>query len=339
MKYNYVLFDSKGEYYRVARHELEQLSNVRVRFRELASGGKLKKSLFRLHTAGRINRKWTVPFQRVWNKSFIGNLDFEENNPICFVFTAGLGRLPYQMRLFSYLRQTYPGCKLVLLIRDLLIVTKRLIPEFDLENAKKIYDEIYTINRAEAEKYGLKLMHSFCSRYPVEASPEDEKSDVIFVGVVKDRLDTVRRAYERFTAAGLKCDFLLVSKNPIENVPEGLLVRDTGISYEEMLRRTVNSKCILEVTQKDADGLTSRCLEALCYNKKLISDNFRIKETRYYDPRYMCLFEDIDEVDPEFIKEEIEVDYNYDGDFSPVKGFELIDTDLSSGENKGKDDR
>jgi len=333
MQYNYVLFDCQVEYYRIARYDIEQLPNVLIKYRGIASNNKFKRLLFRLHTSGRLNKIIKLPFQRIWNKDILGDLSFVADGPICFIFTVGMGDLPYQTHLFEYLRKTFPDCKLVLLLRDILTVGKRLMPSFDEKKAKQIFDGIYTINVMDAEKYGFRRIHSFCSQYPVETDSNDEKSDIVFVGVVKDRLDTVRRAYEKFTAAGLKCDFLLVSHVPLENVPEGIVVQNKGIPYSEMLRRTVNSRCVLEVTQKGTDALTSRCLEALCYNKKLISDNFRLKETEYYDPHYMCLFKDIDDVDPAFIKEDVEVDYNYKGDFSPVKGLELIEKDLLQGED------
>ena len=333
MQYNYVFFDCQVEYYRIARYEIEQLPNVLIRDRNISSKSKSKRLLFRLHTSGRLNKIIKLPFQHIWNKDIVGDLKFDETRPICFIFTLNMGDMPYRMHLFDYLRRTYPNCKLVLLLRDILTVGKRLVPSFDEEKAKQLFDGIYTINVMDAEKYGFRRIHSFCSQYPVETDPNDKKSDVVFIGVVKDRLDTVCRAYEKFTMAGLKCDFLLVSHAPLENVPEGIIVQNKGIPYGEMLRRTVNSRCVLEVTQKGTDALTSRCLEALCYNKKLISDNFRLKDTEYYDPRYMCLFKDIDDVDPNFIKEEVEIDYKYNGDFSPVKGLELIERDLLQAEN------
>lgn len=341
MEFNFVYFDPGSSYYNIARYDIERLPNCIIRSRDLPAGGKLKKVLFQLHTSLTLNKRIVLPLQSLWNRSYIGDLNFPDNSkPICFVFTGGfMGLLSYQMKTVKYLRKTYPGCKLVLLIRDLLKVTKHVNQYFDLDEAKRTYDEIYTINTNEAEKYGLKAIHSYCSYYPVETSPQDKKSDVVFIGVVKDRLDTIKRAYEKFTKAGLVCDFLLVSRQPIEGefLPEGLVIQQAGIPYLEMLKRTVNSSCVLEITQKDADGLTSRCLEALCYNKKLISDNFRLKDTKYYDSDYMYLYQDIDEVPVDFIKKQIDVDYHYDGEFSPIRTLEIFERDLLQKEKEGED--
>ena len=270
----------------------------------------------------------------MWNKSYLQGLKFDNNKPICFIFTVASGNLPYQMHLFDFLRKTYPNCKVVLLLRDILAVGKKMMPRFDETNTENTFDAIYTINNVDAEKYGFRKIHSFCSQYPVTTDSRDRKSDVVFIGAVKDRLDTIVKAYEKFTNAGLICDFLLVSREPIDNVPEGVIVQNHGIPYSEMLRRTINSRCVLEVTQRGTDALTSRCLEALCYNKKLISDNFRLKDTQYYNPSYIHLFKDVDDIEPSFVKENTEIDYNYKGDFSPLKGLEIIERDLLRSEEE-----
>lgn len=335
MKYNFVFFDAKNnEYYNIARYEAECLDNFLVRDRYLPTGSRIKRILFRIHTSIQLNRKFTLPFQHIWNRAYIGELNFSEHKPICFIFTAGVSDLPYKMKLFPYLRKKYPDCKLIFLLRDRIEVSQTLIQSVDLKNeAKKIFDIVYTINNKDAELYGFEKMHSFCSRFPVKTSPDDFKSDVIFIGAVKDRMDTIRQAYEKFTKAGLKCDFLLVHPKPIADLPDGLCVQSKGIPYGEMLRRTVNAKCILDITQRGTDGLTSRGLEALCYNKKLLTDNPRIKESKNFDPRYMHVYFDIRDVDPEFIREDVEVEYGYDGEFSPVRGLEKIEQEL---ERRGK---
>lgn len=330
MEYNFVFFDINNEYYNIARYEAECLPNFCVRELNLSFGSSLKKKLFQIHTSPRLNRKIALPLQRLWNRSYIGTLGFSEEKPICFIFTPVICGMAYRMRLFSYLRKKYPDCKLVLLLRDRVQVSQKFFPQIDIKTeAKALFDVVYTINNREADLYGFEKMHSFCSRFPVPTAPDDPKSDVIFIGVVKDRLDTVKRAYEKFTAAGLKCDFLLVqSEPPTAEIPQGICVQKARIPYLEMLRRTVNSRCVLDVTQKDSDGLTSRGLEALCYNKKLLTDNPRIKESKHFDPKFICLYQDIDEVDPEFIREDICVDYGYDGEYSPVRGLEKIEAEL-----------
>ena len=329
MKYNYVFFDNSAEYYRIARRDLESLPNVRVRMRELTSAGWFAKKLFKIHSSGRLNKRVRIPFQSIWIKKYIGDLDFPEEKPFCFLFADNMS-LVYNMNLFSYLRKTYPDCRMALMLRDFVSVAKANNRHFDLESGKKLFDRIYTISAVEAEKFDLRLAPVMCSRHPVSVAENDLKSDVVFIGKAKDRTDTICRAYQKFTEAGLSCDFLLVGDAGLTDVPKGLSVSSEMVPYSEMLRRTVNARCVFEVTQKGIGSMTSRFLEALCYNKLLISDNQDLVNTKFYDPTYIQLFEDVEDIDVSFVKRDVTVDYGYKDEYSPIRLLEYIDRDLQS---------
>ena len=57
-------------------------------------------------------------------------------------------------------------------------------------------------------------------------------------------------------------------------------------------------------------------MEAVIYNKRLITKNEEIKELPYYDSRYMQYFEKIEDIDWEWLRTDEKVDYHYKGDFS-----------------------
>lgn len=329
MEYNYVFFDCSAEYYCIARRDFEMLSNVKIRTGGLAKGGRIAQKAFQIHRNGRLNAKVTMPFQSIWNKKYVGELNFFENKPICFLFGCGTEQA-WRMRLIPYLRKTYPDCRIALLIRDRIAILKRNNPHFNLESAKKTFDRIYTISAVEAEKFDLRLAPVMCSRHPVSVAENDLKSDVVFIGKAKDRTDTICRAYQKFTEAGLLCDFLLVGDAGLTDVPKGLSVSSGIVPYSEMLRRTVNARCVFEVTQKGIGSMTSRFLEALCYNKLLISDNQDLVNTKFYDPTYIQLFEDVEDIDVSFVKRDVTVDYGYKDEYSPIRLLEYIDRDLQS---------
>ena len=86
---------------------------------------------------------------------------------------------------------------------------------------------------------------------------------------------------------------------------------------------------MLDINQSGAVGYTSRFLEAVIYNKKIILDNPAVKNSRYYDPKYIQLVDSIGDIDPNFVISGDVVDYGYQGDFSPVRLISLIDKELS----------
>ena len=332
MNHNFVFFDGSGSYFRIARNDLESFPNCLIReYGYLPDSGKVTQFLFKTHTSRKINEKRKVlPLQGIWNKTYIGQLYFPEKKPICFLFSTFLTRY-YDMNLFGFLRAKYPDCKLVLMLRDTFAVCKKQFGDREPEELRRTFDEIYTINSYDVEKYGFKLINVMCSRYKIPDKYDFEFSDIVFVGKAKDRTTVINRLYDRFIAEGLKCDFTLLSSDPSLQVSRGITIIDKPMDYEEMLARTMKSQCILEVTQKDISSLSSRCLEALCYNKKLITDVKSVIDLPYYDDKYIQVFSNVEDIDVSFIKNKTAVDYQYDDMFSPINLLRTIDNDLSVG--------
>jgi hypothetical protein len=76
---------------------------------------------------------------------------------------------------------------------------------------------------------------------------------------------------------------------------------DAPLSYKENLRNGMKSKCIIEMLQKKAASPTFRTWEAISSNKKLLTDNVSIRETEWYDERYISVFNDETNIDWDFI--------------------------------------
>lgn len=79
-----------------------------------------------------------------------------------------------------------------------------------------------------------------------------------------------------------------------------------------------HSNCILEVLIEGMTGATLRYNEAVCYNKKLLTNNKNIVNLPFYDPRYMRVFDSPDDIDVEWVRKQVPIDYHYDGRFSPT---------------------
>lgn len=331
MNYNYVFFDERDSYKKIARYDLNSLSGCVIRENgQLASDNNLLNFLFRFHTSRRVNNVFRIPYQSIWSRKCIGQLGFEDvNKPICFVFAVSLSRY-YDMSFFDYIKNHYENCKIVLILRDIVNIYLSGIPGGSVEKLYRVFDEIYTINEYDVIKYGFKPINVMCSQYPIKEDESIPHSDVVFIGKVKDRLETINYIYAELTNKGLICDFTLLRDEGQLNVMSGIRVIDKPMEYEEMLRRTIRAKCILEVTQKSISSMSSRCLEALCYNKKLITDVKSVERLKYYDPRYIQVFDSPEEIDVDFIKRTEKVDYHYDGYYSPINLLKKIDADLSA---------
>ena len=68
------------------------------------------------------------------------------------------------------------------------------------------------------------------------------------------------------------------------------------ISYFENLGAVRESKAILEVCIKGQSANTLRALEAIVYDKLLITNNEKIKDSKFYDSKRMIVIHDIEDI-------------------------------------------
>lgn len=228
----------------------------------------------------------------------------------CFVFISYL----LDMNYMRYLKRTYPNCKLVMAFRDL-VSTKIFYEELKNEN---LIDLWMSYDEGDCKRYGMKYFSEFESKISVAKPSSIPKSDVFFSGRAKKRLSQLVEAYDYFTSLGLNCLFIILEP-PVDEIVEreGIIYINKMISYRKMLEYSVSSKCLLDINQEGATGYTSRFLEAIIYNKLLITNTAGILNHPLYDSRYIKVYKNIREVDMSFFDNSENVKYNYNSEFSP----------------------
>lgn len=339
LHYKYVYFNANynrswmidpNEYNAICLRDAESMKDVIVVQTPLQHLPEFIRKAYALCNSQRFNKRIHLP-KRIWYP-FIFKQFGEKSKPYCFIFASN--NLSFQY--IKYLRTCFPGCKIVKTHRDLVKIAHQN-PEYSEENMNRYFDLRLSYDIGECTEYGLTHFDEIESKIDIEKSPDYPLSDVFFAGQAKDRLPRLIEAYDLFESAGLKCDFY------ITNVPEDKQIMRKGItysnkfmSYNEMLYRSVNTRCMFDINQTGAVGYTSRFLEAVMYNKRFITDNATVKETRYYETGDILFFERISDIDPMFINKKNTVDYNYKNEFSPVNLITQIDRELVEMDAKKK---
>ena len=194
---------------------------------------------------------------------------------------------------------------------------------------KDVFDACYTFDATDAQLYGLNHWWSLYSRIEniVHTLPTN---DLYFCGQGFNRIPLIASLLEHALEQHVSFDM------HIANIEEGVhsdalqypnvhvLEKGTRISYPESLAHCVQARCILEISNPRHNGLTLRPFEAVCYNRKLLTNNKAIFSFPYYDSRYMHYFEKVEDIDWNWVKEDIEVNYHYNGEFSPIHLLEDI---------------
>ena len=326
MKYNYVIFNFVNpslsynwseDYYVICLKDLEHRSDVIINQVPLQEQSLFLRFLYRIHNLWFLNKFIKIPFKRIWYPMIFKNT-FKDNKPICFICL----RYP-PIDYLKYLKKRYPNCKIVKMFRDLILIQGK---RFEVYKKAGVFDLMLSYDENDCKKYGFQPFDEFESKIDVPISRDYPITDVFFAGRAKDRLPRLIKIYDKLEAANVKCHFYITaSKKEDRQKRKGIVYASKSLTYAKMLWYSVNSKCILEISRNEAIGYTSRFLEAVLFNKLLITDNDYIKNSRFYNPQYIQIIKSEEDIDPAFIENFDKVDYKYANEFSPIKRLELVD--------------
>lgn len=335
--YNYIFFNSAdgnarkktpNAYNTICVSDLEKMANVKVVSFPLDYACTPIRFMFWAHHTPKINKVLNLPLKKIWYPYYF-RAHFAEKRPLCFVIVGTYATV--SIDYLRYLKRKYPDCKIVRIHRDLIPLWRQKCPEYTDEIIAELFDLQMSYDQKEAEEYGMIYFSEFESAIDLKPSAKEPLCDVFFAGKAKDRLDKLMAVYHKLTAFGITCNYYLtgVPQEQREAFP-GIEYADKNLSYREMLQRSVDSRCLLEINQGGAVGYTSRFLEAVIYNKKLLTDNLTIADTKFYNPKYIQCFSNPGDIVTDFVKADIgEIDYHYNGEFSPCRLIEQIDIELS----------
>lgn len=138
------------------------------------------------------------------------------------------------------------------------------------------FDNIYTFDSDDAEKYNIRFKHT-----PYSNKLKYEKSqiyyDTLFLGRVKDREEEILNLKKSLDKNNLKNKFMVL----------GLDNHDIKINefldYDNYLKLLMQSNCVIEINKKGQAGCSLRFLESLFFEKKIITNNHKIVNEKFYN--------------------------------------------------------
>jgi predicted MPP superfamily phosphohydrolase len=199
-----------------------------------------------------------------------------------------------------------------------------------LEKLKEKFDYIITDDHDDAKRYGLYYISVPYSK--LDKKKQEINCDLYYTGWDKNRSVIAKRIAGYLTENGVKTNINLVRKD--NRISKAENINYTGWkAYSDVIQEVQNANCLLELVEENQTATTLRYLEALCYNKKLLSNNVNIVNYKGYNPKYMKIFDKIEDIDVDFVTKREDVNYEYSGYFSPVKYLETVER-IISGEIK-----
>lgn len=289
---------------------------------------KLLNLLKRIHHSYKLNQIVELPFKEVWDKDLFRHID----NDTCVMFDTGALSM-VSTKFLTRIRKTNKHVKMVVVAMDSVHGASAHIRKAIPNLLGFQWDAILSYDKDDCQEYGFQFLGQGVYSKLDNVFPDEQKSDVYYVGRDKaGRNQEVISLYKKFKEAGIVTDFHLVSLKKEKNLSEheGIKFSRKDIPYENVVSAVLSTNCILEVASKGQFAQTARYYEAICYNKKLLTNNFAVKDLPFYNERYIKCFKTADDIDMEWVKRREPIDYHYNGEFSPVHVLEKLDRAFKS---------
>lgn len=254
--------------------------------------GRVFSFLMRVHISSHFNKDFfKIPFKGVWSRFVFSSLEKEqikEGTSVIFCYYVSDFTLLKQIKLFDYLKRLNKSIIVVGIYSDTVSLYSKI--KLNLEKDSNI---LVTYNEYDAREYNIPLLPPRILDYSfVKENSAILESDIFYVGANKNRLDTIYNVFHYATSKGLKCDFFLTKVPKNERIPG--IHYGKYFPYAKMLEHAKRSKCILNIMQRGATGITLRDYEAIGLNKILLTNDKSIKQYDFYTPEKVIFLENLE---------------------------------------------
>ena len=292
-------------------------------------GNPFLKPIRKVHISFLANSIISLPFKQIWGYT----LDSVPWNKETQYYVLFVNPFPYDVSYLDKLRDKY-HIKYILFASFPVGYSGRFF-EWQRKTAEKLgYDYIFTFDFADAEKYGF-LYHDVPYSVVDGDKPYEIEYDCYFAGGMGtrhlDRVFLCHRICELAMENGADVRFRISGVPKNKQKYKDRFIYNERVPYAKVVEESRASNCILDILGDGQTGASLRYYEAVCYNRKLLTNNKDIINMPFYNPEYIQIFETPEDIDWNWVKERIPVDYHYDGRFSPTR---LIDRILELEEEK-----
>ncbi len=268
------------------------------------------KIIQKAHTTNKINRKVGLPFRNIW-KSSLRTIKWEKDIEY-YIFFHGAILKTIDLEYIRSLKKNYK-VKYILLLLDAWDSDTSKCAKFFTEHLG--FDYIFSFDPRDVKRNGFLYTNVPYSVISPEISNTVEY-DVCLIAWARGRIQKFLSVFKYLTANKISVHYRLSGIKNKEQLYKDKIIYNEYLPYSDAIEETKKCNCILEVLMEGQTGATLRYYEAICYNKKLLTNNKEVVNLPFYNPEYIHIFEKPEDIDCDWVKKRISVDYGYDGRFS-----------------------
>ncbi len=288
------------------------------------------KGIRKVHLSKKINSQINLPFKNVWGCS-LREIHWDYNLKY-YVILLGSSLWPIDYTYLLKIKKEY-NVKFILLMLDPWESDRMSASARKYADVIK-FDYIFSFDPSDVKKYNF-IYEDAPYSIIYDSKPCMIENDIYLAAnaAIRGGAGLFHRIYADMKRYCLKANYRLINVPNKDQKFKNEIIYNQYIQYPEVVKEVIRSNCILEVLSTGQSGATNRYHEAICYNKKLLTNNKNIVNLPFYNPDYIHVFEKPEDIDWEWVKERIPVDYHYDGRFSPTH---LIDKIIELEEEREK---
>jgi hypothetical protein len=325
----YLIIDDQHVLYR--RMYADLFSDSRYDIEELQPFIKMNAVLERIrdiHFNLRINRHMELPFKEIWRPYYsLSAYSFKPDEKYCVLCLNGTLRNWFTPEYFKKFRKRHGNVRLVLILYDSLQSQAKNKHSGKITEYIRIFDQVFSFDKKDALENGFEYIYTTFSRPGSVFHEPRLHSHAYFIGMGMGRLELLQSVFQKITAFIDNCNFTIVGVDAKKQIKIPDVRYNLPVDYEEELQYAYNTDCIVEIVKEGQTGVTLRTCEAILFNKKLLTNNEALKTMPFWNERYMRIFHGPEDIDLDFMKKDMEIEYDYQGWFSPLNIIRILEKD------------
>ena len=184
------------------------------------------------------------------------------------------------------------------------------LDRFPVQDKLHFFDKIYSFDDKDIEKHGFERLTNYNYLPFLSQENQNPSEDALYItSYDKKRIKQLDILSQKFEELRLKFDLYVIGKKSWRNQlmkpfsKNKIVFTRKRINHENLPEFYKRTKVILDLMRENQYGLSFRVFEAMALEKKIITDNEKIKNYDFYNPNnILVLNKDFSNITKEFFE-------------------------------------
>lgn len=215
---------------------------------------------------------FNLPFSHIWYGEWKKTI---QNYDVVIVFDNNLN-----WNILEYIKKKNPNAKIIAWYWN--VITKE---KWNIPNKYRAICDVWSFDQSDCIKYKMKKNIQFYDG-ELQENNQEIKYCAMFVGKDKGRYALVTEIQKILEKNGLRTFINIVADKKKTFINARCRMSEkrykSAITYQEIVKKIKESRCIIDIPQPGQVGMTVRVLEALFYQKKLITTDITLRDKEWF---------------------------------------------------------